>query len=59
MSSTLKISDLDETYPFLMDHLPEYFREKCEIELKESPNDKVQGLQELRKMARSKDLYYF
>ncbi|KAF8778436.1 retinaldehyde-binding protein 1-like [Argiope bruennichi] len=37
-----------KTLPFQMDHLPEYFQKKSEIELNEKPENKSEKLQELK-----------
>ncbi|GIX97451.1 alpha-tocopherol transfer protein-like [Caerostris extrusa] len=42
-----------EILPFHMDHVPEFFIRKCELELKESPENKVKSIEELRTMLKS------
>ncbi|GIY41573.1 alpha-tocopherol transfer protein-like [Caerostris extrusa] len=40
----------EELYPFLMSFVPDPFLRKCEIELNETPENKIKGLEELKKM---------
>ncbi|GIY32720.1 alpha-tocopherol transfer protein-like [Caerostris extrusa] len=44
-----------ETLPFHMDHVPEFFMKKCELELKETPENKVKSIEELRTMLKTGD----
>ncbi|GBO36697.1 hypothetical protein AVEN_192425-1 [Araneus ventricosus] len=39
-----------EILPFQMDYLPEFFRKKCETELRETPENKKKRMQELKTM---------
>ncbi|KAG8178732.1 hypothetical protein JTE90_025460 [Oedothorax gibbosus] len=45
-----------ETYPFEMDHLPDYFKEKCTAELKENLIARTEGLKELKELVKSHKL---
>ncbi|GIX97452.1 hypothetical protein CEXT_547051 [Caerostris extrusa] len=45
-----------EILPFHMDHVPEFFIRKCELELKESPENKVKSIEELRTMLKNADI---
>ncbi|CAL1275468.1 unnamed protein product [Larinioides sclopetarius] len=40
----------EKSLPFQMDHLPEFFRKKSEMELNETPENKKERLQELKTM---------
>ncbi|GIY88839.1 alpha-tocopherol transfer protein-like [Caerostris darwini] len=42
----------EETFPFEMDHLPEFAIKKCEVEQKETPQKKLKALQEVREFLR-------
>ncbi|GBL89844.1 hypothetical protein AVEN_200035-1 [Araneus ventricosus] len=52
MSSSASNGNLQDgkLLPFEMDHLPEFFLKKSEIELNETPEDKREKMQELKTM---------
>lgn len=53
------IENLEETYPFQLDYLPDEYREKSERELNETEENITNLLKELKVLAESEFSYIF